>query len=131
MSTTGTAEVLIVFAGGPPIIGALVLSYLGRTLSGGDRIPRKGWTALAAGALLVAWLGLFLLLATPAVWEAWTAPGPIEPMPVLLTATWIIAAVMLAVLLVNSRAVFRYLDESYPPGAGPWPVRLCRRLPRG
>lgn len=132
MTTTETARELMIFAGGPSVIAiSAVLTYLVRTLTARDRIPRKGWLALGAGGFVVVWIGLFLALAAPMAWSYWKDPGPHDPILVFLTATWVIAAALLLALVLKSRTVFRYLAESYPADEGPWPVRLFRRWAQG
>jgi hypothetical protein len=132
MTTTETARELIIFAGGPSVIAiSAVLAYLVRTLTGRDRIPRKGWLALGAGCFVLVWIGLFLVLAAPMAWGSWGGSGPLDPILVFLTATWIIAAGLFVGLIVKSRIVFRYLAESYPVGEGPWLVRVFSRSTQG
>jgi polyferredoxin len=131
MTSTETARELILLAGGPSIIGvSALLTYLVRTLAGDDRIPRKGWLALGSGCLIAVWLGLLLIVAAPLVWKSWNTPGAMDPILVFLSATWVLAAVLLTALMFKGKAVCRYLAESYPPREGPWSVRLLRRWTR-
>lgn len=128
---TETAKDLIALAGGPSIVGVgALLAYATGTLSSAERIPRKGWLTLGAGLVLALWLVLFGVLAAPTVLDSWTARGPLEPTLVLLSATWLVAAGLFVVLMLNVRVAVRYLDESYRADERPRLLRVLRRMAR-
>jgi hypothetical protein len=128
-TSTDVAGDLLTFAGGPSILGVgALLGYARGVLTGDERSPGRGWLTLGAGVLLCGWMLAFLALACPTVWRSWSAGGPVDPKLVLLSATWLAAIGLLAVCLLNARALARYLSESYRQGEGPWLVRMLRRL---
>lgn len=115
-------------AASPPFVGVWALAlYAGRTLSGHDRTPRKGWTTLIFGIVLVLWFGVFLALATPLIVTALTAETEMEPVFVILSFTWVAVAGLLVFLFAKTKTVCRYLVESYRRGEDPWLVALLRR----
>jgi hypothetical protein len=127
MNTADAAKDLISLAGGPSIFGvAAVLVYLTSTLSKPERSSQKGWYILGAGALLAAWMVMFISLAAPTVFGSWS-PGVVSPTLVLLSATWLIAVVLVVVLVAHAKSAASYLAESYADGEGPWLVKTIRK----
>jgi len=128
-ASTDFAGDLLKLAGGPSILGiGALLGYARGVLKADDRTPGKGWLTLGAGLLLCGWLLVFLALACPTVLRSWQADGDLQPVLVLLTATWFVAVGLLVAALWQARAVARYLSESYRQDEGPWLVRQLRRL---
>jgi hypothetical protein len=122
----GTMSALL---GGPGILGVVVLlGYARGVLSRPSRDPRAGWLTFGAGAILVAWFMVFLLLSTSDVIHTWGVDGDNEPEFVLLTATWFVGIGLLLTTLWNARRAARYLSECYRTGEWPPHVRLLRWL---
>jgi hypothetical protein len=128
-ASTDVAESLLKLAGGPSILGVgALLGYARGVLKSNERTPGKGWLTLGAGVLVCGWTIVFLALAGPTMLRSWKAPGDVQPVLVLLTATWFAAVGLLMAALTRAPAVARYLAESYHAGEGPWLVRMLRRL---
>lgn len=123
-----TAKDLLQLAAGPSILGVgALITYATATYSDPKRVPSKGWLALGAGVLLFGWLLLFVLLALPTVWQSWATDGTVEPVLVLLTAAWLVAIALLALVVWKVPTAVTYLTASYRPDEMPWLLRLIRR----
>lgn len=126
-AATDQAEDLLKLAGGPSLIAvSAALGYAKAVLGDKKRKPRKGWAALGAGALGVAWLVVFIVLAAPTIWHSLTAEGPVEPLLVLLALTWACAVGLCLFALAHVRKLVRYLAQAYPPTSEPSVVRGAR-----
>jgi len=128
-SSTDTAKDLLKLAGGPAIVGVgALLGYTRAVLADDERNSTKGWIALGAGVLLVAWLMIFIVWSLPTVWRSLFADGDPQVRLVLLAATWLVALGLAVAAIARAPAMARYVCESYRAGEGPWPVRFLRRV---
>lgn len=131
-SSSDSAKDLLTLAGGPSILGVTaLLGYLRGVLSDSRRIPRKGWTSLGAGLVLLAWLSVFLVWASPTVWQSWFAQGDPKIHLFLLSATWVLAGGLVMLAVRKGRDVLTYISESYHSTDDFLALRMVRRVVAG